>query len=384
MIKEIHIKNFKSLKNVKITCQNFNILTGMNGMGKSTLIQALLLLRQSHLKGFLTKTAKTLYLGEDTEKGDLVVMGNYEDIIYQDFEEKEPYLQFSISFSDNKQGSIKTENYGYDIKTNLENQGYNVIAISHDFQKNIFEESIFQKNKFQYIQANRIANQNELPKNNLSVQHKNFGIDGRYAMHYFVTNRAKPIPIPALSFPSKNIDLSLESQINAWLGEISPNVQVASIDEENATSIEQKYSFSIGAIPRKPFKAFNVGFGISYTFSVILALLTAEKGDLIIIENPEAHLHPKGQSKITELMALAAQNGVQIFCETHSDHVFNASRLCAKKQIIDAEKIALYYFTKKQDYSEAIQIKIDENGGINKRPKGLFDEWGIILDQLID
>jgi predicted ATPase len=122
---------------------------------------------------------------------------------------------------------------------------------------------------------------------------------------------------------------------------------------------------------------------------VIIALLTSKPNDIIIIENPEAHLHPKGQSKLAELMCLVAQNGVQIFCETHSDHVFNGVRLAVKKfhkgeKGIDKDNAQCFYFRKKGFESEVIPIEIDTNGQINKRPTGLFDEWGNILDQLTD
>jgi predicted ATPase len=78
--------------------------------------------------------------------------------------------------------------------------------------------------------------------------------------------------------------------------------------------------------PVEKIKTRNVGFGISYSLPVVVALLSAKKGALLIIENPEAHLHPHGQAKPAELMVLVAQSGVQIFVETHSDHIFNGFR----------------------------------------------------------
>jgi len=76
------------------------------------------------------------------------------------------------------------------------------------------------------------------------------------------------------------------------------------------------------------------GFGLSYTLPVITALLvgTLIPNSLVIIENPEAHLHPRGQTEIARLIALCAQVGTQIIIETHSDHLFDGIRIAAKNK----------------------------------------------------
>ncbi len=73
MITQLKIKNFKSLQNVTLDCKNLNILTGINGMGKSSIIQVLLLLRQSYLKEYFKGKEKYLFLGESIEN-DLVLL----------------------------------------------------------------------------------------------------------------------------------------------------------------------------------------------------------------------------------------------------------------------------------------------------------------------
>jgi predicted ATPase len=282
-------------------------------------------------------------------------------------------MSFKIGFDSDINCAWKT------ISDYVSTKGYIELEVlaekTSDFN---FQDALFSASKFHYIKAERLGPRDDFKIDETKTDEKDFGTDGRYAFQYYNRKKNSDLPITNLCH-SKETSPLLKDQMAAWLSEISPNVNIHT--EERDGLLYPAFSFGIRGQEHKPK---NVGFGISYAFVVILALLTAEKGDLIIIENPEAHLHPKGQSKMTELMALAAQNGVQIFCETHSDHIFNASRLCAKKQMIEAEKIALYYFTKKQDYSEAILINMDKNGAIDKRPKGLFDEWGIILDQLID
>lgn len=72
----------------------------------------------------------------------------------------------------------------------------------------------------------------------------------------------------------------------------------------------------------------------------------ARPGDMVLIENPESHLHPKGQSAIGRLLAATAANGVQIFCESHSDHIINGVRVAVKEGIIQQNQLAVYYFSR--------------------------------------
>jgi predicted ATPase len=134
-------------------------------------------------------------------------------------------------------------------------------------------------------------------------------------------------------------------------------------------------------------KPTNVGFGLTYVLPVVTAVLFASPGDLLIIENPESHLHPQGQARLGKLFAQAAENGVQLFIETHSDHVLNGVRVATKQKIISPENVGLFFFVRDfesdEHKTEIIQPFIDENGRIDKRPKGFFDEWGNQLDELM-
>lgn len=130
--------------------------------------------------------------------------------------------------------------------------------------------------------------------------------------------------------------------------------------------------------PTKIYRSTNVGFGVTYTLPILVALLASEPGTLILLENPEAHLHPKGQSKIGTLLALAASCGVQIIVETHSDHILNGIRVAANKGEINAEDVKLHYFRREiqidQAVTEVISSRLYQDGGIDKWPDGFFDQ----------
>jgi predicted ATPase len=137
---------------------------------------------------------------------------------------------------------------------------------------------------------------------------------------------------------------------------------------------------------QESYSPLNVGFGLSYTAPIILALLTAKRGDMVILENPEAHLHPMGQRKMGELMAKAAMDGIQVVVETHSDHLLNGIRLAVKKGELDKDIVRLnYFFAEKTDgqYKHTKSSpEILEDGRLSSWPKGFFDEWDNALMEL--
>lgn len=133
--------------------------------------------------------------------------------------------------------------------------------------------------------------------------------------------------------------------------------------------------------------AINMGFGVSYVLPVVVALLKARKGELLILENPEAHIHPKGQRKIGELIARAAANGVQIIVETHSDHILNGIRLAVKYGQIQPGQVGLNYFYIYHDDEGMIKHdmtspEILPDGSLSNWPEGFFDEWDKAVDLL--
>ncbi len=373
MIKNIKIKNFKSLQNLTIACENLNLLTGINGVGKSSFIQSLLILRQSYQKEYFDTKNKKIAL-----QGAYVDVGNFADAMFDEYDKKENFIQFEIIFDK----IVANWQTNIDYTDNKENNDLSISTKNVD--EKIFSEALFANKKFQYINTERFVPKDRIDGNMNKVNDKDFGIDGRFALQYFIENATKNINIKELAHQNEKQILTLETQVNAWLNEISPNVKVeAKYTDAKKSYIEPLFSYGIKG---GKYKAKNIGFGISYVFSVILALLTAEKGDLLVIENPESHLHPRGQSKLAELMCLAAQNGVQIFCETHSDHIFYGMRIAIKENKIEHQKVNVCYFDKIKSATDTKihTIKINKNGRMtNDIPDGFFDQYEINLDKLL-
>ncbi len=117
----------------------------------------------------------------------------------------------------------------------------------------------------------------------------------------------------------------------------------------------------------------QIGFGNTQILPVIVQILTAMPGDLVIIENPEVHLHPKWKADLVELFLYAASHGIKVVLETQSMEIINRTRLMVKKSPNMAEKIALYFFEKRGFSCEINRIDIKETGEMDVWPEDFLD-----------
>ena len=177
----------------------------------------------------------------------------------------------------------------------------------------------------------------------------------------------------------------LQYQTEMWMSGISPGVRIDFDNYDGANSvglrIRQKNKDETTS---DYFSVRNVGFGISYVLPIVLSLLKAQKGDLVILENPEAHLNPRGQRMMGELVARAAQGGVQVILETHSDHLMNGIRIGVKNKVICQGKVQINFFQNNQmtGRKEILNPQIQEDGRLSSWPDGFFDEWDKAIDEM--
>lgn len=177
-------------------------------------------------------------------------------------------------------------------------------------------------------------------------------------------------------------------QVNAWMGDISPGIRINAEEIAGADIVKLDFQYrqqTRGYTNR--FKPTHVGLGVSYALPVVTELLRALPGETIIIDSPEANIHPRGQAVMGKLAALAAQSGVQIILETHSDHIVNGVRVACKEGDIAHEKAALFYFTRaiseKEQHAAIADICIDHQGELSQYPENLLTEWSAQLLRLM-
>jgi predicted ATPase len=120
----------------------------------------------------------------------------------------------------------------------------------------------------------------------------------------------------------------------------------------------------------------HVGFGLTQMLPIIVAALSATREEILLIENPEVHLHPAGQALVGQFLADVARAGVQVIIETHSDHVLNGIRRSVKMGRLAADQAVLHFFRPRS--AEAAQVLspiLDNSGNIDTWPEGFFDQF---------
>lgn len=359
MIDRIELENFKCFKHTKLDLKTLNLFSGINGMGKSTVIQSLLLLKQSFEQDYLPNRISL--------NGNYVNIGTGQDLLYENAENDD--IRISI-FDKSK---CYSANMIYDgLSDVLELNEYN------DEIKGLLQVP------FEYLNAERNSPQSIYPKSSYYVDSKlTLGIHGQYTVHYLAKHQDDKLLWDSCNSP----ELTLKGAVQYWLNEISPNIKFDAHEIAKTDLTQLGYYFNTERGPSNTYRPTNVGFGISYILPVIVALVKAEPESIVIIENPEAHLHPKGQRKMGELLSKCAANNIQVFVETHSDHVMNGVRIAVKKEIISPTNVNFMFFNKEEIDGTLVHNietpKINSKGKLDYWPDGFFDEWDKALDEII-
>ena len=115
----------------------------------------------------------------------------------------------------------------------------------------------------------------------------------------------------------------------------------------------------------------DVGFGLSQTLPVIVALLAAEPGQLVYIEQPEIHLHPKAQMAMAQILADAANRGVRVVVETHSSMLLLGIQSIVAEGKFSPDKVKLHWFKRRPDngVTEVISADLDKAGAFGDWPE---------------
>lgn len=351
MLEALQVEGFKCFADVDISLRAINIFSGTNSSGKSTAIQALLLLCNNAVEN-----------SSSPLNGMWLRLGT--------FDECRNHRTNARSFR--VAAKLGTEVFQVEFRSDDDTDDVDVRFVAKS--ETIQELLRLDQQHVYYLPANRIGPEDSYLKNFDKV---NFlGNKAEYIIDFLYKHRKSPV-LPDLIADSASV--TLEYQVNYWLKRLfGIKNNIMDLGLSNSLSVE----FSLG--DGKPVRPYHMGSGVSYAIGLLISCLSARIGDIVIVENPEIHLHPKAQSDLTEFLCFIANAGIQVVLETHSDHVFNGVRKAIVKKQISNNDIAVHFFQLNEDaLANNTIIKLNEHGRIMTPQKGLFDQFDDDLDQIL-
>jgi len=345
-------------------------------MGKSSVIQSLLVIRQSYEDGILEE-------GRLATAGGLVDLGSPKDVLYE--HAKSENISISLKFEDESAIILRVCVRGgcsSSLTDSYEARNLNAFrdAIASKFFGRFLDLPVHGQShsclgEFQYLQAERNGPRKYLPTKPDYKGRFSLGSKGEYVLH-FLSEFGHSLSLPETDPRWTSADGNrLIDQVTVWLDKISPGVNLSVETLAEADLVVGGFSFGEeGALRSRRFRATNVGFGISYVLPVLVALLAAPSGGIVILENPEAHLHPAGQAKLGELCARAASAGVQVIIESHSDHLMDGLRIAVREKILLNESLFFHYFCREAGVTKIVTPSVNPDGKLSEWPEGFFDQ----------
>ncbi|MEV6976216.1 DUF3696 domain-containing protein [Kitasatospora sp. NPDC093806] len=379
MLEHLGITNFKAFARQDIALAPFTLLTGLNSSGKSTVLQSLALLRQSHEAGLL-------HLYDDGGgfllNGELVELGTGQDVRHDTYVRHESAAvdDRSISLTVTSDGTRYFWSAAYGREDDLLRMTDCPMGPdAHDAD----ECSLFRPG-FQYLKADRIVPAVSYPRSHQAAVGRGFlGSRGEHTVNFLRAHQDDPVTASPLRLDDAQ-SASLLSQTEAWMQRLCPGVNLQAVGIDGTDTVRLSYGFGSGISASNRYRPTNVGFGLTYALPIVVACLSAQPGSLILLENPEAHLHPQGQTWLAYLAVAAVAAGAQVIVETHSDHVLNGLRIAVKNKHIPAASTAVHFFRRNEQTAEVISPVMGEDGMLSEWPAGFFDEWENSLEKLLD
>lgn len=393
-LSEISLSNFKCFEHIEIPLGQLTLLTGHNAAGKSSCIQGILFLAQyfrsnysnniANLNGPLTKlgTVREL-INEKRDSNDITIGAE----LRENIGDTEALAKYSFQFKhenkevDNLLTAYNLNEYDTDvtpntIKKTIELASKLTFLELYDNEENFsnLKELVELIRNTIYISTEREAMEDVFPTITLSDSiHADVGTDGRFASWWFDQCSDEKIDVDRLH-PDESAN-TLRRQLNAWASSIFPDVQANTQRIEKTNLIKLELRISKFQDWKRPS---NIGYGISYIFPILVAGLLAKRGQLLIVDSPEAHLHPAGQSKLGKFLATIAKTGTQVIVETHSDHFLNGVRVAVKDGVIESNQIQIHFFENRKvddQYENKITaINLNKHGKLSGWPDGFFDQ----------
>lgn len=348
MIERIVIEGFKRFEKQALALKPLTVLAGCNGAGKTSVIHALLLARHA--------TTRNDGIAELNGPFGLE-LGCFEDVVNL----KSRDNAFSLEARAHPSGEVARWEF---TEGDTELHAAVTVPVS-----GVPLVSGGWPRAFQYLAAERAGPRITQKAPALPIRMLEVGSHGEFTAQVLEKLGSSVVDLKRLPKETDAPPL-LKAQTEQWLSLLTRPIEIDTLTFPGTDVVSLSFRSPGGAWVRPT----NMGFGITYALPVVLAGLTAPYGGLLIVENPEAHLHPAGQSKAGIFLAQMAAAGVQVVVETHSDHILNGiRRAIGELELMASTDAIVHYFP--DSYSEVQELHFTPTGGVSEWPKGFFDQY---------
>lgn len=408
MLTEIHLKNFKVWRDTQpMRIAPVTMLLGTNSSGKSSLIQSLLLLKQTALS---PDRSIHLNLGGD-EVNDLYNFGHFENVLSAGVsgegrrfelafkfsrpgEERLAQGEFQCSYGQTSSGAVTAHELrlattGFQLRVLRRDKGAFWLTVNDENQPRGKGRDFTPERSIALPPPAIVA----LGQDGSLVQDLSLAIrreleDLRYLgplrrkpERDYVWNKTSPGDIG--SEGAKTVDALLASTllrsaqpaqvlegVSTWLH----RMKVA--DGIQARQVGRSARYEL-VVSRDGVEANirDVGIGISQVLPVLTLAHFAPAGSTVILEEPEIHLHPLAQSVLAELFVeTSRQRNIQFIVETHSEHLFRRMQTLIAQQKVSTSECAMYFVERDQAQARLRALQVDEFGAVANWPEHFFGD----------
>ena len=377
MFKSLNLCNFKCFADLKkpIALSKINLLAGSNGRGKSTIFQSILLLAQSYEAG---KDFKGVRLS-----GRFLELGTYKDVVFKGEINRSVSISLETDDKDNNQmkfickagaadgfetvvDDIYVDGMSLVSDAALGSGGAAANSISAGpkfFTPTSTYECFSQLSNVFFISADRVG-----PRNTAKMLEEQIGDQ--------IDIRGEKV-FNSIYERAETFQEDVAHELSVILGGAS--VHLTRPDLEFIRIYLDSVDNSDG------YKPVNVGFGYSYIMPLVVLPMIIPEGSKLFIENPEAHLHPGAQSRLIEFLSRKSrERNIQLFIETHSDHIIDGIRVAVKQTNIKCDEVNILFLERNRDGMPTVtEISVDSYGNLSDWPEDFFDQSIIDAGKLL-
>jgi hypothetical protein len=406
MLTKLQLTNFKAWRDTgEIELKPVTMLLGTNSSGKSSLIQSLLLLKQT-----VQSPDRTIHLnlGGD-ELSDLFNFGDFETLVKQDGPR-----EFSLSFSFRSSEESRIKNGSFQCSYRRTSSGATAVQELELFTENRRfrvdrrERGAYRIRVDDEVQGRGPGARNLSPERSIALPAEAIallGPDGKIVEDLSLTIRRelqnliylgplrrkperdyvwnKSNPGEVGSDGHRAVDVLLASSllrgdeqkgviegVSTWLA----RMKIADGLEVRRLGHSSRYE----VVVRRDGVAANlrdVGIGISQVLPVLTVAHFARPGTTVLLEEPEIHLHPLAQSVLAELFVeLSRRRNIQFIVETHSEHLFRRMQTLIAQGKTTTKDCAMFFVEREQADAKLCKLDVDDFGAVMNWPANFFGD----------